>query len=146
MCAHRPPGSIRQTQMSSAGGAKRSGRMNRVAYSGGKMYYICIINFKKYTSTSLSGYIRTDETDFVFEIGEKIKSEFKCALSKQELLPVSSLNSVQDTTLCLSWHSIQSPSCSRVLIRIFNQTKATIFLVFITRLCSFYTLLSSNSH
>jgi hypothetical protein len=106
------PASIRHTQkISAAGGAIRSGRMNRIGYSGAKVYYIFIINFNKYTSKCLSGYIRTDKTVFVFGTAEnKIKNldvHFHTRTSS-----VSSLNSLHDSTLCPSWHSIQSPSYS----------------------------------
>jgi len=44
--------------LSAADGAISSATMNRVGYSGAKIYYTCLINLKKYASKCLVGCIR----------------------------------------------------------------------------------------
>lgn len=89
--------------------------MNRVGYSGAKIYYTCLTNLKKYTSKYLAGCIRTDWKSFCFWHwwDNKIKSPNVRFPHTNFFWSPASTQSMCSTTLCPSWHSVQSPSCSQ---------------------------------
>ena len=129
--------------LSAADGAISSESINRVGYLGAKIYYTCVINFKKYTSKCLAECIRIDLNSFCFWNwwDNKIKSpNVRFTHTNFFRSPASTQPMCYHTLPFLAFSPVTQ--LFTVFITIFNQPKARLFLIlfFITNLVHFMHL------